>query len=220
MTVSRQPATSQTGLHPRLDEIVRRRLRSSWRQPVRRHTRRAFERVREAVASAGALVLDAGCGNGESTRRLARQHPEAVVIGIDKSRHRLMRAPALPENARLVRAELADFWRLARAAGWRPARHCLFYPNPWPKPGHVARRWHAHPVFPDLLALGGRLDLRTNFELYALEFARALELAGVEPPEVVSFQADEPVSPFERKYARSGHRLFRLTVDLQRSTGP
>jgi len=161
------------------------------------------------------LVLDSGCGTGESTAALARVHPDCLVVGIDKSRARLDKAPELPGNARLVRAELADFWRLAHAAGWQPARHYLLYPNPWPKPAHLKRRWHAHPAFPHLLALGGRLALRSNFELYVDEFARALALAGVVDVKVVSFEADDSISPFERKYRLSGHRLFQLTATLE-----
>lgn len=214
MTASRIPETSQTGIHPRLDEAVRRHLASSWRQPVRGHSKKAFESVQDRISRSRRLVLDSGCGTGESTANLAMRHPKSLVVGVDKSAARLARAPRLPSNALLVRAELADFWRLAVGAGCRLERHYLFYPNPWPKPAHLKRRWHAHPVFPALLELGGFVELRTNFEIYALEFARALELAGVEDAEVVSFDGHAPASPFERKYAKSGHRLWRLTAQL------
>ncbi len=214
MPASRIPETSQAGLHDRLDEVVRRHLESSWRQPLRRHSIEAFESLLPRLRAAPVLVLDSGCGTGASTVHLAQSHPDALVLGIDKSAARLARGRELPDNALLVRAELADFWRLLLREALHPARHCLFYPNPWPKPAHLKRRWHAHPVFPDLLALGGELELRSNFELYLREFARALALAGVVSAEVVSLTIDQPVSPFERKYAESGHRLWKLTVNL------
>jgi tRNA (guanine-N7-)-methyltransferase len=214
MSASRIPETSQTGIHDRLDEVVRRHLEAPWRQPVRSHSERAFEAVYPRLQAAGRLILDSGCGTGASTTWLATRYPEALVIGIDKSSVRLSRAPELPDNGLLVRADLADFWRLAHGSGLQVERHFLFYPNPWPKPGHLQRRWHAHPVFPDLLALGGKLELRSNFEIYVLEFARALTLAGVVDAEVVSLHDSEPVSPFERKYMASGHRLWKLTVNL------
>ena len=214
MPASRTPETSQTGLHLRLDEVVRRHLDSIWRQPLRSHSVQAFEAVHPRLRAATTLVLDSGCGTGESTARLARRHPEALVVGVDKSGARLERAPELPDNALLVRAELADFWRLLRQHGLCPLHHYLLYPNPWPMPDHLMRRWHGHPVFPGLLALGGALELRTNFELYVYEFARALDVAGVVDAEVVSLWADEPVSPFERKYMASGQRLWKLTVNL------
>lgn len=214
MSTSRLPRSSQSAVHTQLRRVVERHLASPWRQPIRAHTHRVFERMEQAIPANASLILDSGCGTGHSTRLLALAHPEDFVIGIDKSEDRLTRAPEMPANALVVRAELADFWRLARGAGWRPVRHYLFYPNPWPKPGQLQRRWHGHPVFPELLALGGQLELRTNFELYAREFARALEIAGIENAEVVSFHAQEPVSPFERKYADSGHELYKLIAEL------
>jgi tRNA (guanine-N7-)-methyltransferase len=218
MPASRIPGTSQAGLHDRLDEVVRRHLASSWRQPLRQHSVQAFESVLPRLQTAPALVLDSGCGTGASTAHLACQHPDALVVGIDKSAARLARAPEMPENALLVRAELADFWRLLLQERMHPASHYLLYPNPWPKPAHLKRRWHAHPAFPALLALGGQMELRSNFELYVREFARALALAGATDIEVVSLRVGEPVSPFERKYADSGHRLWKLTVNLGAAT--
>lgn len=215
MASSRLPQSSQTGPHRRLAETVLRHLRHRWRSPVHAYSRRAFAELAQWLDPARPMVLDSGCGTGESTAVLAQEHPDCLVVGIDKSRARLGKAPELPANARLVRAELADFWRLADEAGWRPAHHYLLYPNPWPKPAHLKRRWHGHPAFPDLLALGGRLVLRSNFELYVDEFARALALVGVVDVKVVSFQADDPISPFERKYQLSGHRLFQLTATLE-----
>lgn len=215
MADSRIPQTSQTGPHRRLEETVVRHLRHVWRSPIRDHSRRAFDELNESINPAIPLVLDSGCGTGASTALLASRHPDSLVIGIDKSAVRLSRATRQPDNARLVWAELADFWRLAGEAGWRLSHHYLLYPNPWPKPGHLKRRWHGHPAFPSLLALGGTLELRSNFELYIHEFARALALAGADHVNVVSFLADEPISPFERKYQRSGHRLFQLTATVE-----
>ena len=211
---SRIPASSQRDIHPRLAERVLGHCQHAWRQPLHDHSLLAFQAVAADVAAADQVILDSGCGTGASTVRLAHQHPDALVIGVDKSVHRLARAPDLPPNARLVRAELTDFWRLARASGWCLHRHCLFYPNPWPKPAHLGRRWHAHPVFPDLLGLGGRLELRTNFQLYAREFASAVAVVLSLHPEVVSLPVADAVSPFERKYAASGHELFGVEIDL------
>lgn len=216
MAVSAPVVSSQKGRHPRLDAVVRRHFEQPWRQPVRDHTRRAFEAVASKVSGhGGPLVLDSGCGTGASTAALARHHAGALVIGVDKSAARLNKSPDLPENAVLVRADLADFWRLAAAGGWRLDDHYLLYPNPWPKSEHLMRRWHAHPVFPDLLALGGRLEVRSNWRIYLEEFARALELAGYSSVEFRTLHATAPISPFERKYRASGHELYGITVELK-----
>ncbi|NDY96611.1 tRNA (guanine(46)-N(7))-methyltransferase TrmB [Wenzhouxiangella limi] len=213
MAESRVPWSSQPGPHRRLDEVVRRHLSTIWRQPVHGFSQAAFDVVGHLAETD--LILDAGCGTAQSTAALARRFPDHTVIGVDRSKSRLARAPDLPGNAFAVRADLADFWRLARMAGWQLRRHYLLYPNPWPKPGHLQRRWHAHPVWPDLLALGGWLELRTNFDRYAEEFARALELAGHPSHlQVLSLAPEAAISAFETKYARSGHRLYRVTADL------
>jgi len=123
----------------------------------------------------------------------------------------------MPTNMRLIRARAEDFWRLLLADGIRPAHHFLLYPNPWPKAAHLKRRWHGHPVFPELLALSGRLELRTNWRIYAEEFRVAAGICGIAAAPVVSFSVQSPLTPFERKYAESGHELHRLDLNLEES---
>lgn len=212
--------SSQEGIHPRLEPLLVRHQAARWSQPLHEPTRQAFdEMLRMLPGQLPPLVFDSGCGTGESTRRLAALFPGALLIGIDKSADRLSRlaAPRFPwreENALWLRADLATFWRLALAAGWRLERHYLLYPNPWPKPGQLQRRWHAHPVFPDLLQLGGRLEMRTNWKIYADEFAFALNrLTGAHvAPQAV--EEGEDISPFERKYRASGHELYSVVISL------
>lgn len=218
---SRKVTSPQSGPHRRLIEVVRRHLEVPTRAPIPAHTREAFDQVAGTIArkSTRPIVLDSGCGTGSSTLALARAAPEAWVIGIDRSEARLARGPladpaSMPANLLLVRAEIAAFWRLARAAGWRLRRHWLLYPNPWPKPEHLMRRWHGHPAFADLLALGGELRLRTNWRLYAEEFALALGIAGIEATMRAVEAGDAPLTPFEAKYRASGHALVELRVGL------
>ena len=88
---------------------------------------------------------------------------------------------AIPVNAILARCDCIDFWQLAAAENLRCERQFLLYPNPWPKPDQLQRRWHAHPVFPALLALEPRyIELRTNWRVYADEFCDALTIAGID----------------------------------------
>lgn len=216
---SREIASSQTAPHPRLDEIVARHLREPYRRRPGDAGRRAFDGIAARLAAAP-FVLDAGCGTGASTLALAREFPHLLVLGVDKSAARLdvgMRAlareaarqPAACANALLLHCELVDFWQLAAAARLRCHAQFLLFPNPWPKPEHVMRRWHAHPVLPAMLALGGEIELRTNWRVYAEEFARALPLAGREAW-VGSLQPTGSLTPFERKYMASGHALWRV----------
>lgn len=213
--------SAQTQPHAHLRQVVLRHLNTPWRQPLRRSSEAAFATFAQWLDGAGECgwILDSGCGTGASTLQLARRFPQHRVVGIDQSAVRLavgeraLLAADAPRNCLLLRCEAADFWRLALASDCGPERHYLYYPNPWPKAAHLRRRWHAHPSLPALLALGGALELRSNWEVYAREFAQALVIAGVNA-QAESFDVDEPVSPFERKYAVSGHTLWRVTADL------
>jgi len=214
---SRRVSSRQVDPHPRLAEIVLRHLAEPWRAPVHEPTRAAFEQLVRLLDQAGPrpLVLDSGCGDGHGTRRLGSLHPGCWVIGVDRSAARLARGchpagPHMEGNCFWLRAEIASFWRLAAQAGWRLRRHYLLYPNPWPKPGQLMRRWHAHPAFPALLALGGVVELRCNWRPYAAEFAQALGLAERRAPLVEAWSGDPPLTSFEAKYRNSGHDLFRV----------
>ncbi|MBP8217002.1 MAG: SAM-dependent methyltransferase, partial [Thauera sp.] len=151
--------------------------------------------------------------------QIARQYPDHWVIGVDQSADRLNRRKPypealLPKNMVFVRADLVDLWRLLDEAGLRLARHYVLYPNPWPKIGHLGRRWHAHPVFPWIPRLGGVLECRSNWLVYIEEFALALEVAIGRTVAWEAFSAEVPLTPFERKYRDSGQTLYRLGVDL------
>jgi tRNA (guanine-N7-)-methyltransferase len=212
---SREVQSAQIGIHPRLLETLQRHLRSAWQQPIHTPTLQAFERLRAlGLDQSQAILLDSGCGTGESTLQLAAQYPAHCVIGIDQSAARLARlAPigiARHGNAILMRAELSSFWRLFVAAGWQADRHYLLYPNPWPKAAHLGRRWHGHPVFPTLLRSARSFELRTNWCVYAEEFAFALDYAGCSGATAEAFVCDEAMTPFERKYRDSGHELRRV----------
>ena len=153
------------------------------------------------------------CGLGR------RAFPDHWVIGVDQSEDRLSRKKPypdalMPKNMVFVRADLVDFWRLMAEAGIRLARHYILYPNPWPKIGHLARRWHAHPVFPFVPRLGGRLECRSNWHIYVEEFALAIGLLTGREVGWESFEAPSPLTPFERKYRDSGQTLYRCVVEL------
>jgi tRNA G46 methylase TrmB len=215
-SLARLPESPQQAPHPRLREVVARHLATPDRTPIPDHTRAAFERLAADPRRDGRpLVFDSGCGTGLATALIARARPDALVVGIDRSQLRLDRELPLawPANALRLRAEVGAFWRLAAEAGWRLDAHWLLHPNPSPKPGQLRRRWHAHPAFPALLALGGALELRSNWRIYAEEFSIALGMAGV--PALVESAVETPIeSAFERKYRAAGHPIWRVAVDL------
>ncbi|RUO27933.1 SAM-dependent methyltransferase [Aliidiomarina sedimenti] len=215
---SRGIDTNQTGIHEDLDKTVRKYLSTEFQKPVAEHSKATFEQVQTVVDRwQGPLILDSCCGVGESTLALSQRHPEALVVGIDKSAHRLGKNTAYGdsnERCLLVRADLNDFWRQAVDAKWQLSRHYILYPNPWPKQKHLQRRWHGGPLFPSIIALGGQLELRSNWRLYLEEFARALEISG-HASSVTELAADSvPITPFERKYQATQQALWQLQSKL------
>ena len=162
----------------------------------------------------GPLIFDSFCGVGESTIAIASQHPQALVIGIDKSLARLDKHPDSElKNYHLLRADVEDFWRLAVDANWKLSQHYLLYPNPWPKSSHFKRRVHGSPLFPSLLALGGKLELRSNWQIYVEEFAQAANIAG-HACQVQTIDPPNPITPFERKYQQSGQVLWQCICQV------
>ena len=236
-TGAREVSTNQEDIYKDLEKVVRKYALSSYLRPIADHTREAFalakafvEKFYDGRGTAYKVILDSGCGTGESTINIALAHPDIPVIGIDKSLSRLSKATPLPANAFLVRAELLDFWRLAldevSAGHWAIPYHALYYPNPWPKQSEATRRFHLHPIFPTLLALGDTIELRTNWDIYAREFAEAASIA--EDPRLrgddndgrgddtmvvcESFSPEQPITAFERKYKEARQQLWRVIV--------
>lgn len=255
--------SNQESLHKDLEEVVRKYARTTFLRPIADHTREAFAEAEtfvegfyggngNAETAPRAVILDSGCGTGESTIHIARRFPIIPVIGIDKSCARLNKAgnpsqtagEEVPANAFWIRAELLDFWRLAldfvKACKWTIPYHAVYYPNPWPKQSEATRRFHMHPIFPTLLALGKTIELRTNWEIYAREFAEAarvvyddaakgdsrlLRLRSAQAPagmtdaagmtiKCESFDPEKPETAFERKYKEARQKLWRVLVAL------
>ena len=217
---SRQVSSNQQHLHPRLSALVEKHLSSTFRRPVARHNREAYALLSQRLQQERVpLVLDSFCGTGHSTALLASRFPGHLVVGVDKSAHRLARHRGNSgDNSLLLQADCEDIWQLLVADGLQLAHHYLLYPNPWPKAKHLQRRVHGHGSLPLLLQLGGTITLRSNWQLYVEEFGLALHLAGRRG--VVSRVNDpEPMSLFERKYQESGHALWQYrTAKLKGST--
>lgn len=216
---SRIPSSAQQSIHEKLASLVQKHRVTPFRKPYAPYNLRAIDAALAGWDGNAPLILDAGCGVGHSTIELARAFPDHWVIGADRSSDRLERRKPypealLPKNMVFVQTDLVDFWRLLEDANVRLARHYLLYPNPWPKIGHLTRRWHAHPVFPHLLRLGGVLECRSNWQIYIEEFSLALGLILGRDVAWERFDAPSPLTPFERKYRDSGQPLYRVTVTL------
>lgn len=214
-STSRSVTTNQIGPHPRLRETVGRHVKTPNLKPAATHTKEAFAQMLKWIDGCeNPMILDACCGVGDSSRALASSFPNHLIIGVDKSVHRLERERDHPklENLLMIRAELNDLYPLLVTSGLLFERHYILYPNPWPKPGHLGRRWHGAPAFADIIKIGRRLELRSNWRLYLEEFQIALEVVG-KPSSLTQIFPDPPITPFEAKYQASGQDLWRLVCE-------
>lgn len=217
---SRPVSGGQPGIHRQLLQVLAKHLHGAYKKPVTVYSRTLFATVEDLRRQINKpVILDAGCGTGVGTQLLATENSHALVIGVDKSSHRLARGGlganiGLRANCLLLKMDLLDFWRLAVQHGWRLQKHYLLYPNPWPKLKHLLRRWYAHPVFPELLSLGGVLEMRCNWRVYAEEFHAAMEYIAPGACLHDAYAPQTSISLFEQKYAGSGHVIYRCRCVL------
>jgi len=214
----RQVVSNQKEIVSDLEKIVLKYFQTTYQRPYAVHTIEAFKQAINFIQTfTQPVILDSGCGCGESSFVLAAKYPNHPVIGIDKSICRLSKTQKKnqPANLLFLQAELLDFWRLALAEKLDVFFHALYYPNPWPKESQVGRRFHAHPIFPTLLQLCPNIELRTNWKIYAEEFLEASRV-GFQylqmniTPFLEEWIPKKPETAFERKYYESGQTLYRV----------
>lgn len=242
---TRAVSSNQEGPYEHLDELVVKYASTQYRRPIAEHTYKAFETVEQFVCDfynassnqPSTVILDSGCGTGESTIHIALRNPGIPVIGIDKSTERLSKAgnisqlkytsEKIPENVFWIRAELLDFWRLAlnfvQNKKWNIPYHAVYFPNPWPKQSEATRRFHLHPIFPTLISLGLKTELRTNWKIYAQEIElaskRIFSIKNIpSQTSIQEYSPDFPETAFERKYKNAHQKLWRVIVEKQEQT--
>lgn len=215
-------------------------------KPIANHTRQAFDMLHltTTMNSTTKIILDSGCGTARSTELLADLYPDHLVIGIDRSFVRLNRNVVYRKNnnfnthndlihtrrdkpnLRLVRAELADFWRCCLEANLTISRHYLLYPNPYPKKCRLTSRWYAHPSFPLLFRLGGsQIIIKSNWNLYLQEFSQAVLYSTTFDEHARPYMDSAKKGPverinksvawtnFEKKYDDVGEKTFELVSE-------
>ena len=213
---SKTVQSNQQGIHENLETLVKRHLLSNYRKPIQRHNQQAFQHfLSQTETIKQPRILDSCCGTGQSTIELAKRYPDHWVIGIDQSEHRLSRVVEQPKNLLLLQANCEDFWRLCVEASIRFEHHYILYPNPWPKKIHLKRRWHGHPVFPYLAKLSEDLTLRSNWPIYLEEFAESWFWLTGKRYSVESYEPENFMTLFEKKYALSGQALYQLKINAK-----
>jgi len=213
--------TNQTGLSTDLEKIIERYNLQNFKKPVSLESQEIFRSILHWVNSFEdrKIILDIGCGVGESTFKLASQNQEHLVIGIDKSISRIDRKnkfkKSLPSNCLLVRGDAIDLWLLfhQHKSSLNIVKQYILYPNPWPLKHHVKKRWHGHPIIPFVLDICENIELRSNWKIYLEEFNEVYDYFLKRRGELSLYEPIEFISPFEKKYCESRHLIYKLSLE-------
>ena len=165
------------------------------------------------------VVLEIGFGNGDTLVQQAAAHPDFDFLGVEVHEpgigHCLIAArEAGVNNLRLIADDAVDVLREQIPRG-SISRINLYFPDPWPKKRHHKRRL-VQPAFLELcaeaLAAGGTLHIATDWAHYAEHIdtmlAASARFACAERREHDGDRPlDRPVTKFERRGLREGHRI-------------
>lgn len=166
------------------------------------------------------LILDAGCGVGESTYHLASMHKDSFILGVDKSIDRIERKnffkKELPPNMGLITADMQSVWplllKMKKDREINLKKQYILYPNPWPKKKALKKRWHANPMITFILDLDTPIELRSNWRQYLEEFKYVATGLSKLKGDIEELKGDNWITPFERKYSNSGQVNFKLEL--------
>lgn len=176
-----------------------------------------FEQV---FARHAPTILEIGFGMGETTARIAAQHPENNFVGIEVHSPgvgSLLKQIAEHEltNVRVIQHDAVEVVRDMIAPESLRGIH-VFFPDPWPKKRHHKRRL-LQPDFVSALSQrlehGGYLHVATDWQEYA---EHILEVLTAEPalensaPRFAPRPAYRPQTKFEARGLRLGHGVWDI----------
>jgi tRNA (guanine-N7-)-methyltransferase len=169
-------------------------------------------------ANPAPVILEIGCGMGETTAAIAAAQPQRNFIGIEVHTPgvgSLLKEIATRElnNLRVIQHDAVEVLRDMIAPGSLAGIH-IFFPDPWPKKRQQKRRL-IQPAFVHQLALrlapGGYIHCATDWEEYAQQM---LEVLSAEPLLKNSAQGFaprpdyRPQTKFETRGLRLGHGVW------------
>jgi tRNA (guanine-N7-)-methyltransferase len=166
---------------------------------------------------AAPLHVDLGCGDGAFLFALARRMPEKNFLGVERVVGRVEKACRKADkidNMRVLRFETAYAVKYLLPERSVETFHLLF-PDPWPKRRHHRRRivtagflrtiWMA-------LKENGILRIATDQLDYFTRISRLAEESSLFAFMQPSGEDDFPASAFEKKFASTGARIYRLEL--------
>lgn len=168
------------------------------------------------------LVLEIGCGHGAAAIAYASTHPAHDVLAVDVHVPGVARMLAAAEAAGVpnLRADIGDAVTLLQGRvpqGSVSAVH-LFFPDPWPKRGHVKRRLIRTDVLDllaDRLVPDGHVLVATDQPAYADHVRAEVAAHGGFVVTEAPRPTWRPVDGFERKALEAPRTVIDLRLDCR-----
>lgn len=168
-------------------------------------------------ASTGELEVEIGMGNGHFLAEYARRNPDRFLLGVERKRHRVVRALKKLDTAALANARVVLGGAEAVLDALAPlsvgAFH-IYFLDPWPKARHRKRRFLRRETVDILfraLRPGGRIYFATDMLDYFLQAKILFVLAGAvstdsEPPE------ETHLSVYSARFRDTGTRTYYMVA--------
>ncbi len=168
---------------------------------------------------AAPLHVDLGCGDGAFLFALATRTPEKNFLGVERLAGRVEKAcrkaaRIRTDNMRVLHFEIAYAVEYLLPERSVETFHLLF-PDPWPKRRHHRRRMVTTGFLRTIWAAleeNGILRIATDHLDYFTRISRLAEESTLFAFMQPSGENDFPVSAFERKFASTGARIYRLEL--------
>ena len=170
------------------------------------------------------VVLEIGCGMGETTAAIAAAHPEVNFLGCEVFAAGVgALAKRLAEqsltNVRIIRHDAVEVVRDMIPDSSLAGVH-IYFPDPWRKARHHKRRLVAQPFIGMLvnkISLGGYIHCATDWENYAEQMVKVLSgepklknLYDGFSPVMGNPIAQRPQTKFQARGERLGHGIWDL----------
>src|SRR5688572_10561641 len=107
--------SNQFAPHPNTETLAKKQANAIYRRPFSQTQISAFSEADDWIkARRGKIILDSGCGTGDSSFWLSETFSDCLIVGVDQSAARLEKARArldASKNNRIlfIRARLEDF---------------------------------------------------------------------------------------------------------------
>jgi tRNA (guanine-N7-)-methyltransferase len=166
----------------------------------------------------GAVEIEIGSGDGTFLLAAAARDPATNFFGIERSRAKARRlaarvAHAAIPNVRTLHADAACVVRLLVPPSSVVAYH-LYFPDPWPKRRHAARRILTDDLLEALarsLVDGGRLLLASDVYGYLRLMRTHVRAHGVFDEHDEGVDHPGLTTGFARKYRAAGRSVYAAT---------